>query len=53
VEIRDGFFVLADLGSTNGTLIGGRRIDGPVELSDKAEFQIGSTVLMLIVTEER
>lgn len=52
VEIRDGFFVLTDLGSTNGTMVGGQRIETPVELSDKMEFQIGATTLMLIVTEE-
>ncbi|MEO8383187.1 MAG: FHA domain-containing protein [Acidobacteriota bacterium] len=52
IEIRDGYFVLTDLGSTNGTMVGGQRIDGAVELSDKAEFQIGATTLMLIVTEE-
>jgi len=52
VEIRDALFTLCDLGSTNGTLVGGERIDGAVELSDKSEFQVGTTTLMLIVTED-
>ena len=52
VEIRDSLFSLNDLGSTNGTLVGGEKIDGSVELSDKSEFQVGTTTLMLIVTED-
>lgn len=52
VEIRDALFTLTDLGSTNGTLVAGEKIGGPVELSDKSEFQVGSTTLMLIVTED-
>lgn len=52
VEIRDALFTLTDLGSTNGTLVGGERIDGAVELGDKSEFQVGTTMLMLIVTED-
>lgn len=52
VEIRDALFTLADLGSTNGTLMGGEKIDGAVELTDKSEFQVGTTTLMLIVTED-
>lgn len=52
VEIRDNAYSLTDLGSTNGTLFEGNRIDGPVELFDKSEFQVGSTTLMLIVTDD-
>lgn len=52
LEIRDTAFFLSDLGSTNGTVVGGEKINGPVELSDKSEFQVGVTTLMLIVTEE-
>lgn len=52
LEIRDSLFTLSDLGSTNGTLIGGERIEGAVELGDKSEFQVGTTMLMLIVTED-
>lgn len=52
VEVRDAFCTLTDLGSTNGTLVSGQKIEGAVELSDKSEFQVGATVLMLIVTED-
>jgi predicted Zn finger-like uncharacterized protein len=52
IEIRDAFFTLTDLGSTNGTLVGGEKINGAVELTDKSEFQVGATTLMLIVTED-
>ena len=52
VEIRDSAYTLTDLGSTNGTLVGGEKISGPVELADKSEFQVGATTLMLIVTED-
>lgn len=52
VEIHDTAYVLQDLGSTNGTLVDGRKISEPTDLQDKSEFQIGSTVLMLIVTDE-
>ena len=52
VEIRETFCTVSDLGSTNGTLVAGQKIDGPVELTDKSEFQVGATTLMLIVTED-
>jgi len=52
VEVRDQLIVLQDLSSTNGTLVDGDRISGPVDLQDKSEFRIGATVLMLIVTED-
>jgi len=52
VEIRDTNYTLSDLGSTNGTMFDGARIDGTVELGDKSEFQVGGTTLMLIVTDE-
>lgn len=52
IEVRDMTYNLHDLGSTNGTLVGGSKIDGMVELSDKSEFQVGATTLMLIVTDD-
>ncbi|HJQ37526.1 MAG TPA: FHA domain-containing protein [Thermoanaerobaculia bacterium] len=52
IEVREMVFMLNDAGSTNGTLIGGEKINGPTEISDKTEFQVGATVLMLIVTED-
>ena len=37
--------VLEDLGSKNGTRLGGDRIEGPTELIDRNEIWIGSEVL--------
>jgi pSer/pThr/pTyr-binding forkhead associated (FHA) protein len=33
-------------------MVDGHKLTQPAELQDKSEFQIGSTTLMLIVTEE-
>jgi predicted Zn finger-like uncharacterized protein len=52
VEVRDTLYLLEDLGSTNGTLVDGKRIEQAVELTDKSEFVVGGTTLMLIVTDE-
>jgi predicted Zn finger-like uncharacterized protein len=52
VEIRDTAYSLSDLGSTNGTMFDGAKIEGTVELADKSEFQVGATTLMLIVTDD-
>jgi Inner membrane component of T3SS, cytoplasmic domain/zinc-ribbon domain len=51
IEVRDAVIVLEDLKSTNGTLVDGEKITAPIELQDKSEFQIGTTTLMLIVTD--
>lgn len=52
VEIRDTAYTLHDLGSTNGTLVDGQKIDGPFELQNHSEFVVGGSTVMLIVTEE-
>ena len=52
VEIRDTTYLVEDLKSTNGTLIDGQRINGPTELQNQSEFQVGGSTLMLIVTED-
>lgn len=52
VEVRDTSYTVSDLGSKNGTLVEGTKIGGPTELTDKGEFQIGSSVIMLIVTDD-
>jgi predicted Zn finger-like uncharacterized protein len=52
IEVREMSYNLIDLGSTNGTLSDGQKIDGSIELSDKSEFQVGATTLMLIVTDD-
>ncbi len=44
VEIADGAPLLTDLGSSNGTLLDGRRIDGePVAVMREAIIQLGAT----------
>lgn len=52
VEVRDSAYTLRDLGSTNGTLFEGEKIADAVELQNQSEFVVGSSTLMLIVTEE-
>ncbi|HEY2091382.1 MAG TPA: FHA domain-containing protein [Thermoanaerobaculia bacterium] len=52
IEVRDTTYLLSDLSSTNGTLVDGKKITDAVELQDKSEFVIGTTTLMLIVTDE-
>ena len=52
VEVRDTVYLLEDLGSTNGTLVDGRRITETTELQDKSEFVVGGSTLMFIVTDE-
>lgn len=51
VEVRDPVVLLYDMESTNGTLVGGEKITSAVELYNHAEFQIGTTTIMLIVTD--
>jgi hypothetical protein len=51
VEIEDDSVTLVDLGSTNGTFVGGNRIDSS-ELENYGEFEVGGTTLMLIITGE-
>jgi hypothetical protein len=50
VECHGARIVVRDLQSTNGTLVDGQRIQEQ-ELEDRAEFQVGSSRLMLIVTD--
>jgi len=42
--------VLRDLGSRNGTFVGGVKLPFR-DLQDQAEFRLGATQLLLIVTE--
>jgi len=44
--------ILEDLGSRNGTWIGGKRISGPVRLSDLDEVKLGSLVMVFRILEE-
>ena len=52
LEVRDTLYTLTDLGSTNGTLYDGQKIEQPVEIQNHSEFVIGNTTLMFIVTED-
>ena len=49
LEVQSDQVMLIDLGATNGTWVGGERID-QVEIFNQGEFTLGSTTLMLIVT---
>lgn len=51
VEVRDTTIILEDLGSTNGTLLEGNKIVGQVEIQNQSEFLVGSSTLMLIITD--
>jgi len=50
VEIhRDGTVWISDQQSTNGTLVNGERITGPVQLLSQQEFTCGNSTFMLLV----
>lgn len=51
-EARDTLYMLRDLGSTNGTTFEGQKIADAVELQNHSEFLIGSSTVMLIVTDD-
>jgi pSer/pThr/pTyr-binding forkhead associated (FHA) protein len=46
-----GGFSLEDWASTNGTLVNGRRIEGPVELRFGDRIRIGATIIRFYVEE--
>jgi serine/threonine protein kinase len=50
VSRADGEFIIEDLGSTNGTFVNGRRIDGPEILSAGDRIQVGATTLVVQVS---
>jgi DNA-binding winged helix-turn-helix (wHTH) protein len=52
ILVTDDEAVLEDLGSRNGTWIGGRRVAGPVRLSDHDEVKLGSLVMVFRILEE-
>ncbi|MFV2072712.1 MAG: FHA domain-containing protein [Thermoanaerobaculales bacterium] len=49
IEVRGEQVALVDLGATNGTWVEGDRVDR-AEIANRSEFTLGSTTLMLIVT---
>src|SRR3990172_4423397 len=50
IEILGSRVVIRDLGSTNGTFVGSKRVD-QCELENHNEFRVGEHVLMLIITK--
>jgi predicted Zn finger-like uncharacterized protein len=46
---RDGTVWISDQQSTNGTLVNGERIAGPVQLLSQQEFTCGNSTFMLLV----
>lgn len=42
ILLRDGVFLLRDLGSTNGTLVNGHRLTGEHVLGDRDQIQLGA-----------
>lgn len=44
---RDGAWWLEDTGSTNGTFVAAKRINGPVRLASGMRFRVGTTTLEL------
>jgi hypothetical protein len=47
ISLQDGMWIVEDLGSTNGTYLGHRKLDGPVPLEVGVPLRIGKTVLEL------
>jgi diguanylate cyclase (GGDEF)-like protein len=49
----DGHFVIEDLGSTNGTFVSGRRVEGHAELQNGDRIQIGpNQMLRFAITDD-
>jgi predicted Zn finger-like uncharacterized protein len=46
---RDGTVWISDQQSTNGTLVNGERISGPVQLGSQQEFTCGNSTFMLLI----
>jgi pSer/pThr/pTyr-binding forkhead associated (FHA) protein len=47
ISLQDGMWVVEDLGSTNGTYLGQRKVDGPVPMEVGVPLRIGKTALEL------
>jgi pSer/pThr/pTyr-binding forkhead associated (FHA) protein len=47
ISLQDGMWVVEDLGSTNGTYLGQRKLDGPVPMEPGVPLRIGKTALEL------
>jgi pSer/pThr/pTyr-binding forkhead associated (FHA) protein len=47
ISLQDGMWIVEDLGSTNGSYLGSRKLDGPVPMEIGVSLRIGQTVLEL------
>ncbi len=45
IRLEGGAILAEDLGSSNGTLVNGHRLTGPVELTESDELRLGGTTL--------
>jgi two-component system cell cycle response regulator len=48
----NGHYELEDLGSTNGTYVGGNRVQGRARLEDGARIQLGNTLLRFALQDQ-
>lgn len=48
VCVEGGDLVLADAGSSNGTIVAGQAIDAPIRLALGQPFRVGSTLLRVL-----
>jgi DNA-binding winged helix-turn-helix (wHTH) protein len=49
ITVANGLAVLEDLGSKNGTFVGGRKVEAPVELADGDQITLGEVALIFRV----
>jgi FHA domain len=47
ISLQDGMWVVEDLGSTNGTYLGQRKVDGPIPMEVGVPLRIGQTAMEL------
>lgn len=52
IDLQNGFHMLVDLGSTNGTFLNGRRVEQSVFLNPGDEIRVGSMVLVVELLEK-
>lgn len=53
IEVSDSHVLLSDLGSKNGTYVGGVRISGPVAIPDREPIRLGDIWLIFRTATER
>jgi hypothetical protein len=53
LEVRDGTHYLTDLGSVNGTLVNGKRVQGTVQVSEEDRVEIGKFSFLLLPAPEQ